>query len=256
MNIFQAILLGLVEGATEFLPVSSTAHLILASKLMGLSQNSFVSTFEVVIQSGAILAIIFIYGKKLVNDSSLMLKILVSFIPTAIIGFFLHDVIKNVLFPSQNLILMMIGLIGLAFIALEWFYAKNKISLTKEENSLTLQDAVLIGVCQSFAVIPGVSRAGAVIICMLLLRYRRKFAAEYSFLLAIPTIAAASALDLVKFGGYFTSARLIYFGAGFATAFFSAIFIVKWFTSYLEKNNLIIFGLYRMMLALGFFLFL
>ena len=103
-------------------------------------------------------------------------------------------------------------------------------------------------------IVPGVSRAGAVIIAMMLLRYKRKFAAEYSFLLAIPTILAATGLDLFKFEGVFTSARLMYFGIGFATAFVSALVIVKWFTAYLEKNNLTVFGFYRILLALGYFL--
>lgn len=256
MNIFHTIILGLVEGVTEFLPVSSTAHLILVSKFIGLTQNSFISTFEVVIQSGAILAVIFIYGKKLLESKNLLKMVLVSFVPTAIVGFFLHDIIKNVLFQSNTLIVSMIGLIGLLFIFLEQYFQKNNIKLDRDESSLLIKDALLIGLFQSFAVVPGVSRAGAVIICMMLLRYKRKFAAEFSFLLAIPTILAATGLDLIKFSGYFTSARLLYFGVGFVTAFISALFIVKWFTSYLEKNNLMVFGLYRIMLALGYFLFL
>lgn len=150
----------------------------------------------------------------------------------------------------------MIGLIGFLFIILEKYFQKNNIALIKDETSIIVRDALLIGIFQSFAVVPGVSRAGAVIICMMLLRYKRKFAAEYSFILAIPTILAATGLDLIKFEGYFTSARLLYFGVGFITAFVSALFIVKWFTSYLERNNLIVFGIYRIMLALGFFLFL
>ena len=256
MNIVHTLILGVVEGITEFLPISSTAHLILTSKLLGLSQNAFTSTFEVVIQSGAILAVVFIYGKRLLNNASLMTKILISFVPTALIGFALHDTIKNVFFQSEQLILVMMGTVGLLFVLLEWLYSKNKIKLNRDEASLTMQDALLIGLFQSLAVMPGVSRAGAVIVGMMLLRYGRKFAAEYSFMLAIPTILAASALDLVKFHSYITTARLLYFGIGFVTAFASAYLVVKWFTSYLKKNNLIIFGLYRMMLSLGFFLFL
>jgi undecaprenyl-diphosphatase len=254
MNILHTIILGLVEGITEFLPVSSTAHLIIVSKLLGLSQNTFISTFEVIIQSGAILAVMFIYGKRLFENKNLFKMVLASFIPTAIVGFILHDIIKNVFFQSETLIVGMIGLIGLLFIVLEKYFEKNKIELKNDESSLQLRDALLIGLFQSFAVVPGVSRAGAVIICMMLLRYKRKFAAEYSFILAIPTILAATVLDLIKFDGVFTSARLMYFGIGFVTAFISALFIVKWFTSYLEKNNLVVFGLYRIMLALGFFL--
>jgi undecaprenyl-diphosphatase len=254
MNILHTIILGLVEGITEFLPVSSTAHLIIVSKLLGLSQNTFISTFEVVIQSGAILAVMFIYGKRLFENKNLFKMVLASFIPTAIVGFILHDIIKNVFFQSETLVVGMIGLIGLLFIVLEKYFEKNKIELKNDESSLQLRDALLIGLFQSFAVVPGVSRAGAVIICMMLLRYKRKFAAEYSFILAIPTILAATVLDLIKFDGVFTSARLMYFGIGFVTAFISALFIVKWFTSYLEKNNLVVFGLYRIMLALGFFL--
>ncbi len=256
MNIFHTIILGLVEGITEFLPVSSTAHLILTSKFLGLTQNSFLTTFEVVIQSGAILAVIFIYGKRLVNNKNLLKMVAISFIPTALIGFILHDMIKTVFFQSEILIVSMIGLVGVLFIVMEKYFQKHSVKLDRDEASFLVRDALLIGLFQSFAVIPGVSRAGAVIICMMLLRYKRKFAAEYSFILAIPTILAATGLDLLKFEGVFTSARIVYFGVGFITAFISALFIVKWFTSYLERNNLIVFGLYRIMLALGFLLFL
>ncbi len=249
MNILHSIILGLVEGATEFLPVSSTAHLILTSTYLHLQQTSFVSMFEVVIQSGAILAVVFLYWERLMKDKKLVTLVMLSFIPTAIIGFLLHDVIKNVFFKSQDLIVFMLALVGFVFVIVEYMFDKNNISLKKEAESLTYKDAIAIGIFQSFAIVPGVSRAGAVILGMMLLKYKRKFAAEYSFILAIPTILAASVLDVAKFNGSLSSQEIMVLAMGFGTAFLSALLFIKWFISYVERHNLIIFGLYRIILA-------
>src|SRR3989344_5771457 len=198
MSIIQAIILGIIEGLTEFLPISSTAHLILAGKYMAIEQTEFLKFFEVFIQSGAILAVVVIYKDILFKNRVLVKKITLSFLPTAIVGFLLHQTIKSVFFESTYLILFMLFLFGGIFIVYEFFLKQNKIKLSRTLSDLTYQDAFLIGLIQSLAVIPGVSRAGAVILVMMLLKYRRDESAVFSFLLAVPTIFAASLFDLYK----------------------------------------------------------
>jgi len=244
-------ILGIVEGITEFIPVSSTAHLIIASTLMGLPQAEFVSFFEVFIQSGAILAVIFLYFDYIRKHQELIPKVLVSFIPTAIIGFIMRDIIKNVFFQSIGIIAAALLLVGVVFIIVEIFIRNNKLVLKKDLTDLKYKDAFLIGLIQSFAVVPGVSRAGAVIVGMMLMKYKRSEAAVFSFLLAIPTIIGASVLDLLKTDpSLFTPVVLRFIGTGFLLSFLSALIFVKWLTRYLQKNSLVIFGVYRIILAI------
>lgn len=252
MSIIQAIILGIVEGFTEFLPVSSTAHLILTSKFMAIEQTEFLKFFEVFIQSGAILAVVFLYWRKIIHHKSLILNLVISFIPTAVVGFLLHKMIKTVFFESTYLILFMLLIFGCIFIVCEYFLKQNKIKLSKTLVDLTHQDAFLIGLSQSLAVIPGVSRAGAVILIMILLKYRRDESAVFSFLLAVPTILAASLFDLYKLNPsvLVEPANILVTSVGLIVAFISAYCVMKWFIQFLQKNTLIPFGLYRIVLAL------
>jgi len=198
MNFINALILGLVEGVTEFLPISSTAHLIISSKLLGIQNTEFQKFFEVFIQSGAILAVVFIYWKIILKNRSLMVNIILSFIPTAVVGLLLHKVIKNVFFESFTLIAVSLFVIGLFFIIYE-FLLKNKIvKAEKKIIQMTILQALLIGVGQSLAVVPGVSRAGAVILTMMVMGFNREESALYSFVLAVPTLFAASAFDFIK----------------------------------------------------------
>jgi undecaprenyl-diphosphatase len=198
MNILHVITLGVIEGITEFLPISSTFHLIFASSLLGIKQDDFVKLFEVFIQSGAILSVVLLYAQDVVKDKRLAVNVLVSFIPTAVIGLALHSFIKNVLFSSLLLMLTVFVCIGIVFIITELLVKKGFIKQLKSVESLNYKEAIIIGLCQSLAIIPGVSRAGSVILAMMFLHYKRTDAARYSFLLSIPTIFAASVLDALK----------------------------------------------------------
>jgi undecaprenyl-diphosphatase len=251
MNIIQSLTLGVVEGITEFLPISSTFHLIFATKFLGLTQTDFNKLFEVFIQSGAIVSVLLLYFTDVVKDKDLMKKVLVSFIPTAIIGFALQKVIKDVFFESSYLMLTVFFVVGAIFIVSEYLIKSDKLKLANHLKSLSYKEAIIIGVIQSFAVIPGVSRSGAVILGMMYLRYRRTDAARYSFILSIPTIFAASALDLFKMRSIILSHsnNALLLVVGFAAAFISSYFVVKWLIRYLQNHTLAIFGYYRFILG-------
>lgn len=256
MNLINALILGIVEGITEFLPISSTAHLIITSKLLNISQTDFQKFFEVFIQSGAILAVVLIYIQYILKNPKVIKSVLISFIPTAIVGFFLHKIIKNIFFESFYLIIGSLFFVGLLFIVFEYLVKNKKIVLKKSINQLTIFHAVAIGMVQSLAVIPGVSRAGAVMLGMMVFGYKRKESAVYSFLLAVPTILAAGAFDLYQ------SKKIIFASLnnlwiltfGFLISFLFAYVSVKWLINYLKKNSLVIFGIYRIIISLLLFM--
>lgn len=252
MNLIHVLILGLVEGITEFLPISSTAHLIITSKLLNIPQTEFQKFFEVFIQSGAILAVVFIYIQYLLKNKKLIKNIIISFIPTAVVGFLLHRVIKNYFFNSLRLIEMAMFGVGLLFIVFEFLVKKKKIVLKKSIGQLTIFQAASVGLAQALAVVPGVSRAGAVMLAMMGLGYKRDESAVYSFLLAMPTIFAASAFDLYQSKEIlFSSANNISILAfGFLISFVFAYISVKWLINYLRKNSLIGFGVYRVLISL------
>jgi len=246
MTLLHATVLGIVEGLTEFLPISSTAHMILASRLMGLHQTEFVKFFEVFIQIGAIFAVIFLYFKKFF-DFKLIKQLMASFIPTAIIGFLLYKAIKTVFFNSNYLIAGSLIVVGVLFIIVE----RKKLKLTKSITSMTLQTAVIIGLAQALAVVPGVSRAGIVMISMMMLGFKREESAQYSFMLALPTLAAAAALDAIKMRGISLSGvEYQMIGIGLLTSFIVAYFSMKWFITFLQKKQLTSFGVYRIGLGI------
>ena len=250
MQYFYSILLGVIEGATEYLPISSTFHLIWVSRLLNIPQTEFQKSFEVIIQSGAILAVVLLYFSLIKGNRSLILKVLISFMPTALIGFVFYKIIKNFFFENFFLQLTVFIGVGIFFI----FFEKNqkKEKLSKNLNQLTISQALIIGVIQALAVIPGVSRAGAVIVGLIFFRLNRRDAAIYSFLLAVPTLLAASALDFIKTYPQITShpENFSVLLAGFLSAFVSALIVVKWFINFLQKHSLSAFGIYR--IALGF----
>lgn len=256
MTLAQSFILGIIEGLTEFLPISSTAHLILTSQLLAVQQTEFVKFFEVFIQSGAILAVVILYLQYVLKHKYLISHIFISFIPTALIGFLLHDIIKEVFFESNLLIAQMLFGGGVAFILLEFLIQKGSIKLTKEIGEMSPAHALLIGCAQALAVVPGVSRAGAVIVAMILLKYKRTDAAVYSFLLAAPTVFAASAYDLLKTDISLLShgANVVMLTIGFVTAFVTAYFVIRWFIAFLQQNTLVLFGIYRIILAVGILL--
>jgi len=258
MNLLNIIILGFVEGITEFLPISSTAHLIITSKLLNISQTDFQKLFEVFIQSGAILSVVFLYFNQLKGNFKILKNLFFSFLPTALVGFFLYKVIKNVFFDSLNLIAFSLFFVGIFFIIIEILVNKKKIVLKKKIEEINIFHALIIGLAQSFAVIPGVSRAGAVILSMLILGYQRDQSAKYSFFLSIPTIFMASFYDLYKSKDILLT-NLNQVGLlliGFFISFIFALISVKWLLGFLKKNSLIIFGIYRILLAIILFKFL
>jgi len=250
MEIWQSFVLGLVEGLTEFLPISSTFHLIFVSKFLMIENSDFLKFFEVFIQAGAIIAVLFLYGKELWQDRELDKKIIFSFIPTAIVGFLLHSIIKNFFFETDWLMIGAFAFVGIIFIAYEWQLKKNK-KIDKEIKDLTWKQSILIGMGQALATLPGVSRAGAVMLTMMVMGQKRSQAAKYSFLLALPTICAAAGYDMLKLVGKTTlsSEEILLTIVGFVTAFVVAFFVLKWFIAYLQKHTLTSFGIYRLVIA-------
>ena len=258
MDLLNTIILGFVEGMTEFLPISSTAHLIIISKLLNISQSDFQKLFEVFIQSGAILAVVFLYFNELRGNFKILKTLFFSFLPTALVGFFLYKVIKNAFFESLNLIVFSLFFVGIFFIIIEILVNKKKIVLKKKIEKIDIFQALIIGLAQSLAVVPGVSRAGAVILSMLILGYRRDESAKYSFLLSMPTIFMASFYDLYKSKDILLT-NLNQVGIlliGFFISFIFALISVKWLIGFLKKNSLIVFGIYRILLAIILFKFL
>lgn len=256
MNILQSLILGVVEGLTEFLPISSTFHLIMTSRLMRLESTEFLKLYEVVIQSGAVMALLFIYTKTILSNPRLALNVLYSFIPTGVVGFGLHSVIKSVFFESDLLMFSAFAGVGILFLLLEKYFSQRPHLLAKDSSSLTTKHSIIIGFAQAFSVVPGVSRAGSVIVAMMCLGYRREEAARYTFLLSLPTIFAASALDLYQgrelLGKMSDSLPLM--AIGFMTAFIVAYGVVKWFTRYISTHTLEIFGWYRLAIVAIFLL--
>ena len=253
MNLLHAVILGIVEGITEFLPISSTGHLILASNLMRLSQTDFVKTFEIAIQSGAILSVIVLYSGKMRKDFELGKRVLVAFIPTAIVGFVLYKFIKHYLIGNPNVVLLSLLIGGVALIGVELLF-KRRAKKQTEDKEITYEKAAVIGLFQSIAVIPGVSRSASTIIGGMLLGISRENATEFSFLLAVPTMLAATALDLKETSINFTANEWLMLLVGFIVSFVVAIFAIKWLMSYVKSNNFIGFGIYRIAISIIYFL--
>lgn len=255
MDILQAILLGIVEGISEFLPISSTGHLVLATELLKIPQTEFVKSFEVIIQLGAILAVVLLYYKRLIKSRALWPIIILAFIPTAIVGFTLYPMIKGVLLGNTQVTLWALFLGGIALIVWELFYKEQPHHSNKVED-LSYKKALLVGVFQSFSVVPGVSRAASTIIGGLTVGLTRKAAVELSFLLAVPTMVAATGLDLIKSDFSFSANEWMILSIGFITAFLTAIAAVKFFLKYIADHTFIAFGIYRIVLALVFWIFI
>lgn len=255
MDHSQALIFAIVEGITEFLPISSTGHLVLTAKLLNIPQTDFVKSFEIIIQLGAILAVVFLYWRKIWTNKKVWKPIILAFIPTAIIGLTFYSAIKNVLLGNELVTLYALLIGGIILIIIEYFYKEQEGAVSEIED-ISTKNALLIGIAQSFSIIPGVSRAAATIIGAMLLRTKRKTAVEFSFLLAIPTMAAATGLDLIKANFSFTPSEYSVLAVGFVGSFIVAIFAVKFFIKFVQTHTFIPFGIYRIILALFFFLFI
>ena len=274
LEILKTILFGVVEGITEWLPISSTGHLILVEQFVKFEQVSpdFWDMFQVVIQFGAILAVVILYWKQIwpfttdkqkavkpngilscVNKDIMILwfKILVACIPAAIIGILFDDVF-TALFYNPVCIAIALIVFGIAFIIVENFNKGKRTKNKKEESSdITYKDAIIIGIFQLLAAIfPGTSRSGATIIGGLMIGLSRANAAEFTFYLAIPTMLGASLLKLVKFGFAFTGTELVILLVGMFVSFLVSILVIKFLMNYIKKHDFKVFGYYRIILGI------
>ncbi|MDB5204080.1 MAG: Undecaprenyl-diphosphatase [Candidatus Taylorbacteria bacterium] len=251
MNLFDATILGIIEGITEFLPVSSTAHLILGAKILNLEQTDFVKSFEIIIQLGAILAVVTLYFKSFFNIEILK-KLVAGFLPTAIIGLLVYKRVKEYL-GDISIVLWALFIGGILLIIFELF---NKRKVEKGVDSISIKQSVIIGLCQCVAFIPGVSRSAATIVGGMMQGISRTAIAEFSFLLAVPTMCAATGLDIIK-----NKDALIHGGnlgalvVGFVISYVVAIIAIKGFLSFVKKHDFIVFGVYRILIAIIFYLF-
>lgn len=248
MTLLHSIILGIVEGFTEFLPISSTAHMVITTRLLGMTETDFVKTFIIAIQLGAIAAVVALYWKRFLNDWQTNMKIAVAFIPTAVIGFVLYKLIKGPLLESLGIIGIALLLGGVILILIE---RRTRPAATLDLKEISYRQAFIIGCAQSLAVVPGISRAGATIVGGLLLGIRRDVIVTFSFLLAVPTMAAAVGYDMLKSAQSFDSGQFYLLAVGGITAFIFAIIGIKFFLRIINIKSFIPFGVYRILLGLA-----
>ena len=272
MQIWQSVILGIIEGFTEFLPISSTAHLIISSDLLRIPSSDFLKTFNISIQLGAILAVVLLYWKKILYSKKIISRIITAFIPTSIIGFTIYGIAKNYLMDSLLLIAFTLFTGGIILIIFEKRYKKkNKLKTTIDDEKnievnnetelekMTLKQSIIIGIVQSLAIVPGVSRSAATIIGGLSLGLSRKAIVEFSFLLAIPTMFGATFLDIYKSREsllLLSSNDIVVWIIGFIISFFTALIGIKFLLKYIKKNDFIPFAWYRIGLGIIIALFI
>jgi undecaprenyl-diphosphatase len=252
MNPLDAAIMGVVEGLTEFLPISSTGHLIITSRLLRLEETSFQKTFKVVIQFGAILAVVVLYWRELLVNWRVMLRVAVAFVPTAVIGALLYDRVRDLL-DNLEVTLWALVIGGNVLVLFEVLHGERKEAITGIEN-MTWWQAFLIGVAQAVALIPGVSRSAATVLGGLAVGLKRQTVVEFSFLLAVPTIAAASGRSLVKDGQLvtMTAEEVLFLCIGLVVSFVVAYATIRLFLRFVQTHTFIWFGVYRIVAA-GFF---
>ncbi|MCA6361569.1 MAG: undecaprenyl-diphosphate phosphatase [Bacteroidetes bacterium] len=249
MGIAETLVLAVIEGLTEFLPVSSTGHMIIASSFMGIAADPFVKTFTVAIQLGAILSVLVLYWKRFLQSVNFYVKLAIAFVPAAVFGFLLNDYIDALL---ENVIVVAVTLVlgGVVFLFIDKWFARNE---TQGSDEVKPRSALLIGLFQVVAMIPGVSRSAATIIGGLTQGLTRRAAAEFSFFLAVPTMFAATAYKLFKLwkeGGSFTPDQTQMLLLGNVVAFVVAIAAIRGFIGFLSRRGFAVFGWYRIALGL------
>lgn len=249
MTYLDSIILGIVEGFTEFLPVSSTGHLILASTALGLEHTEFLKTFQIAIQLGAIGAILFQFPRSFI-DPEILKRIAVAFVPTMVIGLLAYDFVRGTLFGNELVVVIALILGGIIMILFDQW---KRPEAEGDVRTITIPTTVLIGVFQSFAMVPGVSRSGATVIGGLALGIPRTAIVEFSFLLAVPTMLAATALDILKTPASLAGDEIALLMVGFLTAFIVALITVRWFLGFIRTSSFTVFGVYRIMVGLVFF---
>jgi undecaprenyl-diphosphatase len=246
MTLAESVILGIIEGFTEFLPISSTGHLIVASQFLGIDQTNVTKAYEVIIQFAAILAVVLNYKEKFTpKHIHLWTKVFLAFLPIGAVGFVFSHQIKELF--SINIVATMFIVGGIIFLIVEKFYIPQEKKLTQDVEDVTLKQSLWIGFAQIFALIPGTSRAGATIIGALLVGLSRKASAEFSFLLAFPVMSAVSGYDLLKHYHEFSSANIEALAIGFVVAFIVAYITIKLFLKFLERFTFVAFGIYRIL---------
>jgi len=245
MDVLQAIILAIIEGMTEFLPVSSTGHMIVASHWLGVVQNEGNKAFEVIIQLAAIFAVVANYREKFtLKHIALWKKVVLAFIPIGIVGLLLHKQIKAMFTIEIVAVMFIVG--GVVFLLVEYLHRGREYAVRRVED-MSYRQAMWIGLAQVFALIPGTSRAGASIIGALLAGLDRKSSAEFSFLLALPVMLAASGFDMLSHYHDFAGTRFVPLLVGFIVAFVSAWLVMRLFIHFLERFTFIAFGVYRIL---------
>ena len=243
MQILDSIILGVIEGFTEFLPISSTGHLIVASEFLGLEQNNVNKAYEVIIQFAAILAVILNYPDKFsIKKIELWKKLILAFIPIGAVGFIFSKQIKAMFSIEIVAIMFIIG--GIIFLIVEKFYNEKESHISDIEK-VSYKQALYIGLAQIFALIPGTSRAGSTIIGAMLVGLNRQASAEFSFLLAFPVMCATTGYDILKHYKEFTDANFLVLGVGFVVSFIVAFLTIKLFLKFLQNFTFVAFGIYR-----------
>ncbi len=248
LTAFNAVILGIVEGVTEFLPISSTAHLTLAAGFLKIEQTEFMKSFEIIIQLGAILAVVTQYWKRLL-DKHLLALLAVAFIPTGIIGLTLYPLVKEILIGNAVVALWALGIGGAILIILEKFVFSKQTIAQRDVKNITYGQCLLLGFFQAIAIIPGVSRSAATIVGGLLMRIPRQTIVEFSFLLAVPTMAAATGLDLIRNASGFDASQFGALAVGFVVSFVTALLSIRWLLRYVARHDFTAFGIYRLALV-------
>ncbi|MBI5733826.1 MAG: undecaprenyl-diphosphate phosphatase [Candidatus Kerfeldbacteria bacterium] len=261
MDLWQTIILGIVEGVTEFLPISSTGHMILTNQLLGVAETGFVKTFTIFIQLGAIGAVIVLYARQWLFNWEVIKRLLVAFLPTAVIGLVFYHLVKTYLLGNSAVVLGALLLGGAGLIIFEYIHPhttggvgvdREPVNTVAEIVNISYRQAFIIGLCQAVAIVPGVSRAAATIIAGLALGLKRRVVVEFSFLLAVPTMAAAAAFDLLKSLDQISVNDWKLLLVGFLTALVVALAAIKFLLQFIKKHDFTAFGWYRIGLAVLF----
>lgn len=248
MTYLQVIILAIIEGLTEFLPISSTGHLILAQNILGVTTTEFTKSFNILIQLSAILAVVVLFWKRILDSRHLWVQLITAFIPTGILGFTLYRYIKGFLLDNVFITVLALLIGGIVLLIVDRLPRLK--SGTRNITKLNTRELLSIGLFQSLSMVPGVSRSAASIVGGLFSGLSRTSAVEFSFLLAIPTMAAASGYDLLQTGFSFTSHEYLLLGIGSLFSFLSSIVAVKSFISFVSKHNFTLFAVYRIVFAL------
>lgn len=247
MSFLHAIILGIVEGITEFLPISSTGHMVITSSLMGIENNEFTKAFEVIIQFGAILSVLVLYWRRFLPEWGFYKKLFVAFLPTAVIGFIVKDLVDQLL-ASVQIVAWALIIGGIILIWSDKIFA-HLTATGRKTNELSYLDSIKLGLFQSLAMIPGVSRSAATIMGGLTLGMNKKEAAEFSFFLAVPTMAAATGYKLLKIYKTIEPSQISLLLVGCGVAFIVAMLAIKFFIGVVSRYGFKGFGYYRIILG-------